>query len=290
MTSAPPLSLGSSPDTASLAPRLAALPRPAQEAILRIARGEETPLDRFWIDPTRLLRDAEYEPDPWQSQLLRSYSRRKLLLNSRQSGKSLVTAAIALRTAFLEAPALVLLLSPTERQSGELFKDKVKVIYDRLKRPVPAVNETALTLELANGSRIIALPGGKEESIRGYSGPKRVVLDEAARIADALYASVKPMLAISRGAMVALSSAYAKTGWFYSAWKSEAEWERVRVPASECPRIDPEFLKQEREDLGDRIYMREYECVFSDADDAVFAAEDIAAACVDRPGLFKRGA
>jgi hypothetical protein len=200
------------------------------------------------------------------------------LLNSRQSGKSLVTAAIALRVAFLEAPALVLLLSPTERQSKELFTDKVKVIYDRLGRPVPAANETALTLELTSGSRIIALPGGKEESLRGYSGAKLIVLDEAARISDALYASVKPMLAVSRGAMIALSSAYAKRGWFYSAWTSDAEWERVRVPASECPRIDPEFLRQERADLGDRIFLREYECIFCDADDAVFAEADIRAA------------
>src|SRR3984885_2926796 len=49
--------------------------------------------------------------------------------------------------------------------------------------------KTALTMTLATGSRIVALPGD-EETIRGYSGVKLLVLDEAARISDELYRSL----------------------------------------------------------------------------------------------------
>jgi hypothetical protein len=57
--------------------------------------------------------------------------------------------------------------SPTLRQSGELFRDKVLRLFTDLGRPL-AVRQTALTVEFANGSRIVSLPGD-EQKIRGYS-------------------------------------------------------------------------------------------------------------------------
>src|SRR5262245_37408805 len=78
-------------------------------------------LARWQADPATLMLDAGLAPDPWQSHLLRQPSPQTLLNCSRQSGKSTVAAALALQAAILEAPALVLLLSPTLRQSSELF-------------------------------------------------------------------------------------------------------------------------------------------------------------------------
>jgi hypothetical protein len=192
-----------------------------------------------------------------------------------------------LRTALLEAPALVLLLSPTERQSGELFKDKVLRLYNALGRPVPAVQESALRLTLANGSRVIALPG-KEESVRCYSSVALLVVDEASRVVDSLYRSIRPMLAVSRGRLAALSTPFGKRGWFHEAWAGAEAWDRVRIRADECPRITPEFLAEERRALGDRWYRQEYECSFEDTIDALFSSEDIAAAlnCDVQPLTF----
>jgi hypothetical protein len=124
-----------------------------------------------------LLTRARLDPDPWQRTLLHSKAERILLLCSRQAGKSTVAAALALREALLNPPALVLLLSPTQRQSSELYKDKVRRLYNAMGRPIACAQETQLTMELANGSRIISLPGD-EESIRGYSGVRLLVIDE----------------------------------------------------------------------------------------------------------------
>src|SRR5262245_47255751 len=66
--------------------------------------------------------------------------------------------------ALLRPSSLVLLLSPTQRQSGELFRDKVLRLYDDLGQPVRATQQTALTLALANGSRVISLPGNEGAS------------------------------------------------------------------------------------------------------------------------------
>jgi Terminase large subunit, T4likevirus-type, N-terminal len=199
-----------------------------------------------------------------------------LLLCSRQAGKSTTAAGLALGEALLRPRATILLLSPSERQSGELFR-KAAGLYESLDRPIPAVRETTLQLELANGSRLVALPG-KEGTVRGFSEVALLVIDEAARVSDDLYYAVRPMLAVSRGRLVALSTPFGQRGWFHAEWSGAGDWERVRVTADQVPRITPEFLAEERQAMGDRWFRQEYCCSFEDTIDAVFAYEDIQAA------------
>jgi hypothetical protein len=216
------------------------------------------------------------EPDPWQRELLLCPAPRRLLLCSRQSGKTTVAAALALQTALLQPESLVLILSPTLRQSGEMFRDKVLRLYRALGRPVPARGETALTLTLANGSRVLSLPG-EEGTTRGFSGVALLVIDEAARVSDELYAAVRPMLAVSGGRLLALSTPFGKRGWFFEEWSGPGDWGRVRITAEQCTRIDPDFLAEERRALGERWYRQEYECSFEDTIDAIFLHEHIMA-------------
>lgn len=232
---------------------------------------------RLRSDPSRLMSDAGMVPDDWQRDLLREQHDRVLLLASRQSGKSQTAAALALREALLRSGSLVLLLSPTFRQSGELFKDKVKRLYCALNRPVAAVQESALSMELQNGSRIVSRPGD-EGTVRGYSGARLLILDEASRIPDDLYTTVRPMLATSRGKLIALTTPWGKRGWFYTEWTEDRPWKRVCITVSQCPRITPEFLAEEKRSMGERWYRQEYECDFAEMIGAVFRQEDIDAA------------
>lgn len=233
-------------------------------------------LSRLKGNPSAVMALAGYRPDPWQARVLRSSARRTLLLCSRQAGKSRTAAALAVREALCRPASLVLVLSPSERQSGELAA-KVFEYYDALGRPVPARKRTELQLHLTNGSRVVALPEN-EKTVRGYSGARLLLVDEAARVDDALYRAVRPMLAVSQGRLVALSTPFGKRGWFFEAWESGAGWARERVTAEQCPRIPRDFLAEERTALGDRWYRQEYLCSFEEAIDAVFSTEDIQAA------------
>jgi hypothetical protein len=150
-------------------------------------------------------------------------------------------------------------------------------LFGALGRPMGVTAESALRIEFANGSRVVALPGD-EKNVRCFSGVAMLIIDEAARVADALYCSVRPMLAVSRGRLVALSTPFGKRGWFHVEWHSESNWKHVRITAEQCPRITPEFLAEEKKALGDRWYRQEYLCDFSETLDAVFRAEDIARA------------
>ncbi len=226
------------------------------------------------LDPVLLAAQVGIVPDPWQANVLRSSASRLLLNCSRQSGKSTITSILALHTALYTSGSLVLLLSPSLRQSGELFK-KALGVYKDLGRPVAPESETALTLTLDNGSRIVSLPGSKDGNIRGYSGVNLLVIDEAAWVAESLYMSVRPMLAVSGGRMLALSTPHGTRGWFYEAWRGVEPWERYEVPAPLCPRISEEFLAEERRNMGAWWYDQEYMCQFSEAETQAFRREDV---------------
>jgi hypothetical protein len=216
---------------------------------------------------------ASLHPDPWQAKVLRSAAPRMLLNCSRQSGKSTVTGVLATHTALYDPGSLILLLSPSLRQSQELFK-KCLQVYRAADRPVPPETESALRLELENGSRIVSLPG-TDSSIRGFSGVRLIVVDEAARVPDDLYYSVRPMLAVSGGRLVALSTPFGTRGWWYEAWRGSEPWERYEVPATECPRIPVAFLEEEQRNIGEWWFRQEYGCEFLEAISQAFRREDI---------------
>lgn len=232
---------------------------------------------RAYRDPLYVMRAVGKEPDPWQAKVLQSTSTRILLLCARQVGKSTVTAAAACTTAIAERDSLILLLSPSLRQSGELFR-KVMEFYHAIKGAPPLVAESVTKAELENGSRIVSLPE-KEGTIRGFSGVKLMVIEEAAWVLSGVYSAVKPMLATSGGKLIALSTPFGKRGWFYKAWLDESgPWERHQVTAYQCPRIPAEFLAQEKREKLPADFAQEYLAEFQEATSSVFRAEDIARA------------
>jgi hypothetical protein len=229
------------------------------------------------LDPARILVAAGLEPDPWQREFLRAQALRALLLCARQTGKSTTMAAAALHVAISQPGALVLLVSPTQRQSNLLLA--------RVRRLLPAARATARSvskpeIRLDNGSRIVALPGNAE-TIRGYSAPALVVIDEAAFCDAELFDAVQPMLATCNGRFVAVSTPYGARGRFWELWTSNELYARVRVTAVECPRIPPEFLAAARRLTSPASFASEYECAFVSPNSAVFPADDVHAALDD---------
>src|SRR3954452_13531856 len=131
---------------------------------------------RLALDRLAFAKKLGMASDSWQERLLHSAAPRVLLNCSRQSGKSTISAILALHRALYHPGSLVLVLAPALRQSQELF-GKVAGFYRARRRPVPAQAERRLSLELENGSRIVTLPG-TEKTIRGFSGAALLVVDE----------------------------------------------------------------------------------------------------------------
>jgi hypothetical protein len=238
------------------------------------------------LDPSLLLDDLGFQADPWQRAVLRSTADRLLLLCARQAGKSTASAALALHTALSEPGALILVVSPSLRQSSELYR-KIAGFYADLGRPIPAVQDSAVSLALANGSRVVSLPGSPA-TVRGFSGPRVIVADEAALIADEMFAAILPMLAVSRGRLVCLSTPMGARGFFHDQWENGGPaWERHKATAYDCPRVGREWLQEQRAILGDRWWSQEFLCEFVEALGQVFPTDAVLAAFVsDRTPLF----
>jgi hypothetical protein len=229
------------------------------------------------LTAVELAERAGLSPDPWQRDVLQSDARQLILLCSRQAGKSTVTSVLAAHRAATVPGSLVLLVAPALRQSQELFR-KVRGVLGAIEEAVPRTVDNALTLELSNGSRIVTLPGS-EKTIRGYSAPDLIIEDEASRVADELAMALRPMRATKPDSqLILLSSPFGQRGHFYETWTNGGpEWQRVKITAQDCPRIDPQWLEQERQAIGDWWFEQEYLCVFRDAIDSYFRGEDITA-------------
>ena len=75
------------------------------------------------LDPVAFARDGlGFTSDTWQTEALRWAGKRLMLNCCRQAGKSTIASILALHRALYYPGALVLLVSPSLRQSGELFR------------------------------------------------------------------------------------------------------------------------------------------------------------------------
>ena len=159
--------------------------------------------------------------------------------------------------------------------------------YHTLGHPITADSYRKLGMQLANGSRIEALPG-TEKTIRGFSGAALLIVDEAARVEDGLYYAIRPMLAVSGGRLMMLSTPAGKRGVFFEEWAREPGegWERYEVRAEECERIPASFLEEERRALPAWIFRQEYECSFEDTEDQLFGYELVQSSITDEVTPF----
>jgi hypothetical protein len=231
------------------------------------------------LDPVSFAEDRlNFTPDPWQRQLLRSHSQWVMLNCCRQSGKSTTTAIVALHQAIYD-PGLVLCVSPSLRQSRELFA-KIIGFLKSLEPVEPLEEDNKSSCELRSGARMVSLPGDPD-TVRGYSAPKLVITDEAAYVSDAMQAAIAPMLAVSQGRQIDMSSPNGRRGYFFENWERGDSIERIKIIGRQCPRISAEFLEQQRKKLGPTLFAQEFEGEFTYADTSAFSSELIELALVD---------
>jgi len=234
------------------------------------------------LNPVKFARLLGIEPDPWQAELLMSQDSRILCNCSRQAGKDEVACILALHHALNNPGAVVICVAPSLRQSGLMYR-RIYNYYRDLGKPVAAEIETALTLHLANRSKIYAVPSGRDGSnIRGFAAVSLLIINEMSRCSDNLIASVRPFLAVSGGRLIGLSTPAGKRGAFFELWMNGGSaYRRFKVTGYDVPRIPREFLAEERKALGEYHFAAEYLCEFNALESSVFDYEDIQNAISD---------
>jgi hypothetical protein len=261
------------------------------------------------LAPRQYLRSLGFNPFPWQDWALDQSIRRLLLNCCRQAGKSTVIAAKAAHKAKFFPGSLIILISPSERQSKELMRKVEDFISHDPSFPAASEEDNQLSKEFKNHSRIVALPGS-EKTIRGISGPTLIIIDEASRIPDDLYKAIRPMMAGADTELILMTTPFGKRGIFHDAWDRSKRWTKIEVIGQDIlgrfpneqvyaemrrnqgiracysPRHDIEFLTEELEEMGEWWYRQEYGGEFMDPIDSVFNMEDVRAAVVrDTPAI-----
>jgi hypothetical protein len=264
---------------AALERQLAALERDFR-SLRQTEEAERGPLRTA----SRIAGDLGVTLDPWQRSALAT-RQDLLLLVTRQGGKGEAASLLALEAMLGDAGSRTVVVAPSERQTKRLVR-RIKRSYRLLDDAPPAVVDSQYALELRNGSELLALPGS-EETIRGIEAVDLLIVDEAALVADELFGAVFPMLAVTNGRCVALTTPRGRRGWFYQEWtEGGASWHRERITARDIPRISPAFLERTRHRIGDWMFRQEFLCEFVDQDDQLFGSELIAAALSDDAPMF----
>jgi hypothetical protein len=234
------------------------------------------------LDPVAWARDRfGFIADTWQEQVLRHHGDLHVLC-SRQSGKTTTSALRALYECLVNDNYTVVIISPTLRQSL-LMSSKIGDLLRQLPE-VKLLTDSMTILRFENGSVIHSLPGGNEDTVRGFSADL-LIEDESSRVSDSVYVSCRPFLAATGGFSILQSTPLGKLGHFYDIGTGDDPgWQRIVVPATECKRISAEFLSREQKVMSDWQFRQEYMCEWGEVENAVFRAEDLAKIFSDDDG------
>jgi hypothetical protein len=229
-----------------------------------------------------------FRPDPIQKRILTADVFRGLINCSRQWGKSTVMAIKAVHEAVTKPESTILVLCPKYLHVGVFFENVRKFSFS-LNILIVGDGEYKIAARFPNGSRIIGV--SSMGPLRSYRRVSLLLVDEAAEVRDGAYFNIRPTLATTGefgGQIWLMSTPQGPQGFFWHAWEQEGDrWTRFTVPATDCPRISPNFLAEEREILGARIFAQEYMCQFIDPPDCLLNREDVYAAVRDDvPGMW----
>ena len=223
------------------------------------------------------------ELDDWQNKVLETDGN-IVLRSGRQVGKSTVISQKAAAFAAKNSKKTVLVIASVERQAYLLFEKIIEYLYQHHKRLIKkGVNRpTKSRVRLTNGSVIYCLPTGLDGSgIRGYT-IDMLIADEAAFINEDVWSAVTPMLAVTKGNIILLSTPFGKGGYFFRCFE-DSTFTSFHVSSEDCPRISKEFLAQEKKRMSKLQYAQEYLGEFVDELRQFFPTELIRRCMENKP-------
>ena len=196
--------------------------------------------------------------DKWQEEVLATEGN-IVLRSGRQVGKSTVISIKAAEYALKNSQKTILIISSVERQAYFLFEKTLSYLLDNYKDAIKSGKHkpTKSRLRLKNGSTIYSLPAGLDgHGIRGLT-VDLLIADEAAFIPEEVWPAVTPMLAVTKGNLILLSTPHGKGGFFYQCFSDES-FKSFHISSEQCNRIDKSFLERERQRLSMVQYAQEY--------------------------------
>ena len=211
--------------------------------------------------------------DTWQKEVLETKGN-IVLRSGRQVGKSTIISIKAGEFAIRTPKKTILVIASVERQASLLFEKTLAYLYENYKEQVKTGKDkpTRHKIQLKNGSVIHSLPTGLSGyGIRGYT-IDLLIADEAAFIPEDVWTAVTPMLAVTKGTIILLSTPKGKGSYFYRCF-SDPSFSKFHISSEECSRSDQKFLEREKKRMTKLQYAQEYLGEFLDELQQLFPTE-----------------
>lgn len=206
-------------------------------------------------------------------------SRFKVVVAGRRWGKTKL--ALAKLNKMAKVPKrLIWYVSPSYRMSKAImWYDLLASIPRRWIRGSP--NETTMTLDLINGTRIECKGADKPDSLRGV-GLHYVVLDEFQDMKDETWSKVlRPTLASTGGHGLIIGTPKGFTNLYdmYKLGQDKAHqkirrWHSWQFPTITSPFIPREEIEEARRDMDEKSFRQEFEASFETMSGLVYYAYD----------------
>ena len=206
----------------------------------------------------------------YQVEVLLSKARVRVLLNSRQSGKTTVLRAIVYKEA-LESKKDIMVLSPTHRSSKYnifkvLFEGNEPIFPKQL---IKSLNKTDMYVELVNGSTIRCSGLENVDAILGAT-IDLAIFDEAQSLSEDAINLVQPMLSTRNGRMVLAGTVRTRTNILWKYYEKGTlghpdyapgfrSW-KVTVHDSPTPNNNPKMIAFLKSSMSKRQYNAEFLC------------------------------
>jgi hypothetical protein len=220
------------------------------------------------------------ELDPWQKTILESDTD-IVVRSGRQVGKSTIIAKKAADYALKNSEKTILIIASVERQAYLLFEKVLNEIWEHNYKSICKGKDrpTKHKIQLTNGSTIYCLPTGMSGyGIRGYT-VDLLIADEAAFIPEAVWTAVTPMLSVTGGKKILISTPFGKGGYFYDCFNDD-NYTKFHISSEDCKRIPKEFLERERKRMTKLQFAQEYLGEFVDELRQYFPTELIQKICI----------
>ena len=210
-------------------------------------------------------------------------NRRVVLMEGRQQGKTVTSAACILHYTIFEEDKTVAIMANKSSAAREVL-NRYQIMYENLpiwmQQGVKVWNKG--DVELENNSKVLTA-ATTAAAIRGKS-VNWLYIDEAAiipnNIADEFFTSVYPTISAGETTKILLTSTPLGYNHFWKFWNESLEgvngFENMFIPYYEIPGRDEKWLEQQKQLLGDVKFNQEVMCEFLGSTNTLINAQTIA--------------
>ena len=204
-----------------------------------------------------------FSPFDYQKRILDSDTKETIVVCGRQVGKTETASVIPADFALTHAGEDVMIAARFQETADELFR-RTKQHFSNTGLSNDAIGITKAnqsTYEFDNGARILSRTLGRNaDQVRGQL-PRCIVVEEAALVDTDVYEKViEPMFAThDEYELYLISTPRGKRGYLWETWNEEDNgWTKIRVPTSESPLVDDEWIQERREKVDEITFRQEY--------------------------------